>query len=103
MITINQLKKITKPVFEQNQIIKASLFGSYARGTEDSKSDIDIFIVKNTKKRFLDRFEEFTELYHLLNKYAVDLLIYSPEELERNNHRPFIKTILAEGVALYER
>ena len=79
------------------------MFGSFARGTEDNKSDIDIFIIKNTNKRFLDRFEEFTELYHLLNEYAVDLLIYSPEELERNSHRSFIKTILSEGIAIYER
>jgi uncharacterized protein len=102
-MTVTRLKKMLYPVFKNREISKALLFGSYARGTQDSKSDIDILIIKKTDRRFLDRFEEFTELYSLLKNHAVDLLIYSPEEVERNSHRTFIRTILSEGVALYER
>jgi predicted nucleotidyltransferase len=101
-ITISRLKNIARPVFRKADVIKALLFGSFARGTEDSRSDIDIFIIKKTEKRFLDRFDEFSELYFLFKDRAIDLLIYSPEEVERNSHRTFIKTILTEGVTIYE-
>ena len=103
MITISQLRNFLNPVFKKTDVTKAFLFGSYARGTADKGSDIDILIIKKTDKRFLDRFEEFSEIYSLLKGYAVDLLVYSPEELDRNRDRPFVKTILSEGISLYEQ
>jgi predicted nucleotidyltransferase len=102
-LTIEQMRKTVLPLFKRTGIEKAILFGSFAKGTASRRSDIDILIIQQTDKRFLDRFEEFSGIYTLLKDYAVDLLVYSPEELERNAHRQFIKTILSEAVILYER
>jgi predicted nucleotidyltransferase len=102
-MTAGQLKKRLRPFFRKSGVDKAVLFGSFARGTASKRSDVDILIVQETNKRFLDRFSDFSWLYDLLKEYAVDLLIYSPEELKRNASRPFIKSILTEGVVLYER
>ena len=97
------MKKAVRPLFIRTGIGKAVLFGSFAKGTASKKSDIDILIIKETHRRFLDRFSEFSDLYNIFKGYAVDMLVYSPEELDRNAKRPFIKTILSEGVVLYER
>jgi predicted nucleotidyltransferase len=102
-LTVAQMRKTMRPLFKRTGIEKAILFGSFAKGTASRRSDIDILIIQQTDKRFLDRFEEFSGIYTLLKDYAVDLLVYSPEELERNAHRQFIKTILSEAVVLYER
>jgi hypothetical protein len=34
---------------------------------------------------------------------AVEMLIYTPGDLERISHRPFIQRILREGISLYEQ
>ena len=101
-MTLTRLKKILGPLFRKKKVNRAILFGSFARETKSKRSDIDILIVKKTKKRFLDRFEDFDEIYSLLKNFAVDLLVYTPDEFERNAQRPFLKRIISEGVELYE-
>lgn len=44
MYSINEIKKITKPIAEAYNIDKVWLFGSYARGEQTEESDIDLRI-----------------------------------------------------------
>jgi len=84
-------------------VLKAILFGSAARDTETRHSDIDMMIVMKTNKRFFDRYDDFEELYSEFRGRSLDLLIYTPEELENICHRPFIRRILQEGQIIYEQ
>jgi uncharacterized protein len=100
-----ELKKISEqlaPLFRKNMVMKVILFGSAARGSESRKSDLDFMIIKKTEKRFFERYDEFEEMYHVIKDRALDLLIYTPDELENISHRPFIRRILQEGVTVYE-
>ncbi len=99
---IELIKELLAPIFQQNNVIKAVLFGSTSRGSSTRKSDLDIMIIKETGKRFFDRYDEFDEIYQIIKNRAIDILIYTPEELENISHRPFIKKILKEGKPLYE-
>lgn len=102
-MNIEEINRRLKPIFKKNNVDKAILFGSGARGTQTRKSDLDLLIVLKTDKRFFDRYEDFEEIRDLLKGGGhVDMLIYSPEELERISHRKFIQTILAEGRIVYE-
>jgi predicted nucleotidyltransferase len=42
--TISEIANKLTPVFEQNSVTKAILFGSYANGTATEESDVDIII-----------------------------------------------------------
>jgi len=100
-----ELRKISEqlaPLFRKNRVMKVILFGSAARGSESKKSDLDFMIIKKTEKRFFERYDEFDEMYYLIKNRAVDLLIYTPDELENISHRPFIRRILQEGQTVYE-
>ncbi len=104
-MTANELESLRKalvPFLIEKKVIKAVLFGSSASGKTTKRSDLDLMIVKETEKRFFDRYEEFSGLADLVQGRAVDLLIYTPAELERMAHRPFIRKILEEGKVLYE-
>ena len=90
------------PVLEAGKAHWAVLFGSWARGTQTRHSDIDLLIVTDTKKRWLDRDQDYAEIYGLFPGQGVDLLIYTPGELEEICHRPFIQRILREGKVVYE-
>ena len=91
-------------LLDKYNVSKAVLFGSYARGSQSRHSDIDLMIVQKTERRYLDRYEGiFSQLMNIFKGHAVDLLIYTPEELEKILHRKFIQKILEEGITIYEQ
>ncbi len=84
---------------------KIVLFGSYARGRPTEGSDIDLFIVKETDARMVDRFVEVKRLiYDPQLRIPVSPLVYTPQELEErlNMGDDFVKEIMSEGMVLYE-
>lgn len=42
--TIDELKGIVNPIAKKYQLNRVTLFGSYAKGTANSNSDIDIYV-----------------------------------------------------------
>ncbi|MBR5958056.1 MAG: nucleotidyltransferase family protein [Salinivirgaceae bacterium] len=46
------IKQITSEYFKKQPVIKAWLFGSYARGEESPDSDVDILFVPDKTKHF---------------------------------------------------
>ncbi len=77
----------------------AIVFGSVARGDADEWSDLDLVIVADTSRPFLERYRDFEGIYEVWPR--LDLLIYTPEELQAEG-RPFIEHVLQEGVVIHE-
>jgi len=100
---IGEIAVRLRPLFIQNRVEQAILFGSMGRGSATRRSDLDLMIVMNTEKRFFDRYEQFDKIHEIIDDRSVDILIYSPDELRAISHRPFIKKIFEEGVTIYER
>ncbi len=101
--SLENLANSLRAIFEKHGILKAMVFGSFARGEPSRRSDLDIIVVQQTRKRFLDRYDGiFAEITDAIPERSVDLLIYTPEELERMSHGPFIGRALKEGVVIYE-
>lgn len=42
--TVTELKNILTPIFRQNGVRRAVLFGSYAKGTATPHSDVDLLV-----------------------------------------------------------
>ncbi len=81
---------------------KAIIFGSVARGEADEWSDLDLVIVAETTRPFLERYRDFQGIYDVWRR--LDLVIYTPEEFARlqAEGRPFIERVLEEGVIVHE-
>jgi len=102
-IILNQIVEKLKINYNPIKII---LFGSYAYGNASEDSDIDLFIVKSTTKRRVDRFLEVKRLIYNPNlKIPISPLVYTPLELENRIKigDDFIEEILQKGVILYEK
>jgi predicted nucleotidyltransferase len=84
--------------------VRILLFGSSSRGQADEHSDLDVIVVaERVAERFLDR---IAQAYDLLDpRYALDILVYKPEEYQgmRADGNALIETAEHEGRVLYAR
>ncbi len=80
---------------------KVILFGSLATGNVGRASDIDLIIVKDTDKRFMDRLDEF--YVGLEPNVGMDILVYTPAEFEEMKvTSSLVRRAIREGKVLYE-
>ena len=98
-----ELKKAIVSSYKKLNPVKIILFGSWRKDEEDKYSDVDIIVIYETKKRFLDRLEELYLMWDIPS--AFDILAYTPEEFDKmlKEKNPFIETINKEGEIIYER
>lgn len=101
-VELDKVRTELAPTLRKLGVHKAIVFGSLSRGAGSRKSDVDLLIVVETGERFFKRYDRFEEIYAKLKGRSVDLLIYTPAEMGKIGHRPFIKKILAEGQTIYE-
>ena len=83
---------------------KVILFGSHAYGQPDENSDIDLLIIKETKKRPIERWMEVKRLVRDRNRtVSISPLVYTPRELEERLAIKdfFIQEVLEKGKVLY--
>ena len=88
---------------EQYNPEKVILFGSRATDSSDSYSDIDLVIIKRTRKHFLDRTREVINI--IKPNYAIDIFVYTPKEFQKmiSEGNPFLESVLKEGDVIYEK
>ncbi|EEA85574.1 MULTISPECIES: nucleotidyltransferase domain-containing protein [Peptacetobacter] len=94
VLSIEQIREICTRVFEGLEIEYCYLFGSYAKGTANDNSDVDLMVKTDISGlKFYDLIEKLREE---LNK-KVDLLNF--EQL--NNNLDLINEILKDGIKIY--
>jgi len=97
-----ELKRYVEIIKSEYNPEKIILFGSLAMGRVGPTSDIDLMIVMDTDKPFLDRTKEIIQL--LKPKVGADFLVYTPNELLEMSKRDFFKReIVGKGRVIYER
>lgn len=80
---------------------RVSLFGSYVRGRRDLFTDLDILVVMESDRPFVER---VAWLHGYLGLGVdLDILCYTPEEFRALRETPFLRRVLAEERLLFER
>lgn len=84
--TLDEILDALTPALEASDAQKAIVFGSYARGEADEYSDLDLIIVADTDKRFLQRHKDYRHVFRSWDPWgkSLDLLVYTPEELDQH-------------------
>ena len=75
MKKITEIKAKILPILKKNDVVRASIFGSFARGEEKRGSDVDMLVELDKKHSLLDLIGIKYELEDVL-KRKVDLLTY---------------------------
>lgn len=108
-MTDELLKDLSSRIMAAEKTVKILLFGSHARGTSGSDSDIDLLVVldKNeTPQTFKAQAENYLKISRAIRsiekKVPIDLLVYTKPEFERfaQSGSQFSKKILTEGIDL---
>lgn len=101
--SVEEIKSIVTPIAKKHRINKMFLFGSYARGNADSKSDVDLRI----DSEYLTDLFRFGSLYDdLENALDKSLDLITTQALRQNLNDPltrkFIKNMRKDELLLYE-
>jgi len=108
MVDIEQLKYEIVEKLKPLDPDKVILFGSYAYGTPNEDSDIDLFLVKDTlDENTQDNYEleanrQISDLIYK-HKIGFDLLSASTDYLNQREDYFYKVDILQNGKVLYER
>ena len=104
MLSEAEIARLVDHIVERIQPQEVIVFGSYAKGTATSGSDLDLFVIQETELPMADRVEALRPLpSHAL--VAVDLHVYTPEEVEayRNDRFSFVHSVLHSGRVAFSR
>lgn len=94
-------ERVRGPLHEAGAF-RAVAFGSYARGTADGFSDLDLVVVLDTDRPFLERADLSAGVVAAL-PIGVDVLVYTPEEFALGMERRMgiFDAIAREGVTIH--
>ena len=96
--TIEEIKSILQDILKNFEVKKAILFGSYAKNTQTSKSDIDLVIDSDGKLLNIYFYDLLEDLVQKLQK-NIDLFEIS--EIQKDSR--IYNDIKNEGVIVYEK
>lgn len=57
ILTADEIAKLTRSIFQKYKIQKAILFGSFAKGRQTRKSDVDLILIQDSKAPYFKRYE----------------------------------------------
>lgn len=99
------ISRITEKIKEGYNPEKIILYGSFAYGKPDKDSDIDLFIVKETDERPIDRRIRVRRIVDIRQPIAFSPFVITPREIEYSLDRgdQFVKEIINKGKVLYAR
>ena len=101
-LTISKIKRLLEETIKEanlkNKIKKAYLFGSYARGEETEKSDIDLRIESDNRFNLFD-LSELSYLLRIKSGKKIDIATQEPSEMDQ----VFYDSIRKDEICIYER
>jgi predicted nucleotidyltransferase len=95
VLSFREIEDCVKSLLIKYHAESALLFGSYARGQANGKSDIDLVVIGGPEFHATDIFALAEDLQRLINK-AVD--VYEIREL--NTGTPFYENVMQDGVKI---
>jgi len=102
MITMDDIQSFVKQVVDQYQPERVILFGSYAYGTPDDDSDVDLLVILNFEGHPAYKAAEILNKIH--HRIPLSFLVRTPAQIQERLKLGdnFIHYVLEKGKVLYE-
>jgi predicted nucleotidyltransferase len=104
MIDSKKIDEVVSRIATRFNPDKIILFGSYANGTQNEDSDLDLLIVQDSDLPMLKRGLDI-RMSLIGTKIPMDILIYTKSEfeLEKSSNFSFLNSAIKNSKVLYER
>ncbi len=102
MVAINQIEQFSKSIGREFHANKVILFGSYATGTANADSDVDLLVIGSFIGRPVDTSVKIR--MKLRPQFPVDLIVRTQEMVNKRLDMgdAFMHDIIQNGKVLYE-
>ena len=102
MVTMGQIREVSRRIAAEFRPRRIVLFGSYARGTATEDSDVDLLIITPLKGEPVSKSVEIR--LKVRPSFPVDMLVRTPRMVQERLAMgdDFMREILTEGKTLYE-
>ena len=102
-VTQELLQEITQRIVQSFHPSQVILFGSYAYGTPNRESDIDLLVIMDSSETMPQRIGRVREVARV-RFLPMDVIIYTPAEVQKRIEMGdfFVKEILEKGRVLYQ-
>ena len=102
MIDNSQILSVVGKIAEQFQPERIILFGSYAYGTPNEDSDVDLLVVMPLPNKGRGRASDIRQFLDVA--FPMDILIYDPDYLQQRIDMEdfFVREITGKGQVIYE-
>jgi predicted nucleotidyltransferase len=100
----NELKTLTEVILATVPVEQIYLFGSYAGGTPNEDSDLDVYVVipSNANIREIDAMIMIRKAIREIKTMPVDIVVSKADKFNQLQSAPTIESEIAqEGVKLY--
>jgi predicted nucleotidyltransferase len=103
MVAMSDIMAVVDRIAKKYDPERVVLFGSYAKGTANADSDVDLLVILPFEGKSFWKSLEITD--GIDPPFAVDLLARRPEDTQRRYTLgdPLIREALDQGRVLYER
>jgi len=100
-VPMRLIRRYARAIAEEFRPEKIILFGSYAYGTPNEDSDVDLLVIMPTRNQ-LDQAVRIE--YRLTAPFPLDLIVRKPEQLRWRlaEKESFTTIIMSQGKVLYE-
>jgi predicted nucleotidyltransferase len=103
MVAMGDIMAVVDRIAKEYDPERVVLFGSYAKGTANTDSDVDLLVILSFEGK---PFWKSLEITNCVNpSFAMDLLARRPDDTQRRYTLgdPLIREALDQGRVLYER
>jgi len=101
-VPLRVIRRYAREVAERFQPDKIILFGSYAYGTPDEDSDVDLLVIMPCRNQHDQSFKIRCEVP---TRFPMDLLVLKPANVQwrLEERESFLTEIMGKGKVLYEK
>ena len=102
MVTMKQIRRLSRQIAREFRPRRIVLFGSYARGAATENSDVDLLVITPFKGPPVAKSVEIR--LKTRPRFPVDILVRTPEKVRKRLAMgdSFMREILERGTVLYE-
>lgn len=101
-----KIKEITEKIVKEFKPEKIILFGSYAWGKPGPDSDVDLLIIKDTKKKLGREVASEISSFIFPRPFPLDIIVYNSREIKKKvsqDRNLFLEDVINNGKMLYAR